>query len=1488
MRLILGLLLSVAFAAQAQVAQLRTLNQLVNRPPAVDASGRGETCSVLFGWNTNDWGGEQRWTFYPNATDPTNASMAGPVVAAKGGGRWKHERATWDVQDARLWGIKADGVTDDTAAWQAALDYPAAALELRSGSTSVVTNVKITRPKRIIGNGATVVQVYSALTNMLSISSSDVTVSELRFNGRTNSNRGILITDDVDRVLVEKCYFNGFRENPSRARIAGIYGWGNNEVTIRNCWFQDFYGYPNGVIGDDLGDVKGIYFRRQFGTTTGQPKRVIVDGCVAIDILPGEDSDFVHYVDSTWTDWDSTFLIGNCYAKNVGKRFAKPSGSGASIFNNFVTNTFDGSVQATGWVPTGNRMAQYTVVSLYGKRHNVTGNRYNGGHIRLFGDGVDIMEDCVIMGNTLTLSTNWGLPGVTTNDFNLGTIGFSLFGGRRNQFIGNTWQVTQYGFHLWNPASDNKFLGNRISNPWLFASQDDNVSRGVRMGRTGPAYQGGSLMDNEFTANTFKGFKIGIETQEASNTVWIANNVVGSTVERSLIPYESGTTNVTHPVQFTGGSTASFRLIDPAFLAPINADTYASTSDRGQLAWDTVDKAAVLYNGRDWDDVVTETRRMFIPPVTMVWTNVQQTVTNTFPTMTTLTTNVFGGATNVLRSWWRVAELQPPGYGGRGSAVIKLGSGGGLTADSSVLRVSVNFFDPSFLLIANSPSTNTSGAPLYGVRYVRDIPTSRSYVEVCPATNLTLVGVTVQPEWQALAGLEPTNGWRAISITNTTILLTTNEAVVLTMTNLDSKVMGYLGANGEWWIGRNEMQVGTNRFTIDAPPSANATAMSVEVNGVKERVWRDATTGALYTGSFSGAASSHTHDASAIVSGTLNVARVGTGSGSSAKFLDGTGAFSTPPAGVSAAWNGVTNVGSVIQLNITGSGGVTITTNSSTGQVTISGPPASTNSGSVVSVDGTYSGTVNVADSAEFDGTLTGTNLSFALKANAVSSNKLDSAVITALNARGLGTNLVVNGALQQPARLTNAPSATTGRVLFVVNANGDIEGIATNLPAGGGGGLGTNLFVNGTLQQPARLTNAPAATTGGLRFLVNGNGDIEGYATNFPSSAGGSTTVHRIIGTSTFVYTNWPSGQFAMITNTGVITNAVASTPGSAFPLSITYDMSGVTTTNYIVTVDADSTDGAYGHVYWVDAGTRLTTGFKLEIGSAAGSITFAGSGYTYRVTVYDQATVGGSGGGYVNSQAVTNIAGTQYIAWYITNAVAYPSLTDYNFPERQPVFFDDMIYVSAPTLSGGGPAGTTANGTGAGASVIASESGEHGILQLSTGTSPTGNNRYQVGLSATAILLGGAAWEWEARVKMPTLSSATERYFVRVGFYDATSTNAVDGAYLEYVHDANSGNWVAKNYSNSTATTANCSVGPVANTWTTLKGVIDAGASACSYYVDGTLATTVSGGLPTGSGRETRFAIIIEASGGSTGIGADTMQIGYVKVTPTYSSAR
>ena len=369
-----------------------------------------------------------------------------------------------------------------------------------------------------------------------------------------------------------------------------------------------------------------------------------------------------------------------------------------------------------------------------------------------------------------------------------------------------------------------------------------------------------------------------------------------------------------------------------------------------------------------------------------------------------------------------------------------------------------------------------------------------------------------------------------------------------------------------------------------------------------------------------------------------------------------------------------------------------------------SSSPPSTNSGTVVSVDGTYGATVNVADTAEIDGTLTGTNMTFALKSNAVSSNKMDAAVITALNARGLGTNLVVNG----------------------------------------------------TMQQPARLTNAPSATTGGLRFVINGNGDIEGYATNFPAS-----------------------------------------------------------------------------------------------------------------------------GGGYVIGQAVTNIAGTQYIAWSITNSVAYPVLTE---PNKFYDYYDDLNWAALPTT---GPIVTTANGAGAGASIVASETNACGIVRLSTGTTATGNNRLQLGATSTDSIVFGTNnfSKFEFRARLPVLSNGTDRYIARGGFYDATSGNATDGAYFEYTDNVNSGNWVAKVYSNSSLQSSNLIVGPSATAWQKLEVQVDGFLGYAYFFVDGTLQATITTGIPLGAARGTGTRIVIEST---VGANADLMEIDYVHIEQFYTPAR
>lgn len=101
----------------------------------------------------------------------------------------------------------------------------------------------------------------------------------------------------------------------------------------------------------------------------------------------------------------------------------------------------------------------------------------------------------------------------------------------------------------------------------------------------------------------------------------------------------------------------------------------------------------------------------------------------------------------------------------------------------------------------------------------------------------------------------------------------------------------------------------------------------------------------------------------------------------------------------------------------------------------------------------------------------------------------------------GSGTNLFLNNVLLQPAKLTNS-SALTGGFVWLTNAAGDFYGYATNLPAGGGSGNGTNLFVNGALQQPAQATNSSS-----VHWDVLGSGVFQARVTNaFPDGyyAGG------------------------------------------------------------------------------------------------------------------------------------------------------------------------------------------------------------------------------------------------------------------------------------------------------------------------------------------------------------------------------------------------
>lgn len=182
--------------------------------------------------------------------------------------------------------------------------------------------------------------------------------------------------------------------------------------------------------------------------------------------------------------------------------------------------------------------------------------------------------------------------------------------------------------------------------------------------------------------------------------------------------------------------------------------------------------------------------------------------------------------------------------------------------------------------------------------------------------------------------------------------------------------------------------------------------------------------------------------------------------------------------------------------------GANLNLDSSSGVLSAVIPPG-TNSWQI-GVDSTLVVTPNLADSSELDPTATGTNITYAIVSESIATNKINT-TFQHLLLNQYRVNNLTNWFLS----ITNN-AADTGRVVWYTNSLGDYVAYATNLPAGGGSGAGTNAFVNGVLYQPFRLTNN-LTDTGRVLWRTNSDGDILAYATNFPASGSG-------LGTNAFV----------------------------------------------------------------------------------------------------------------------------------------------------------------------------------------------------------------------------------------------------------------------------------------------------------------------------------------------------------------------------------
>lgn len=154
--------------------------------------------------------------------------------------------------------------------------------------------------------------------------------------------------------------------------------------------------------------------------------------------------------------------------------------------------------------------------------------------------------------------------------------------------------------------------------------------------------------------------------------------------------------------------------------------------------------------------------------------------------------------------------------------------------------------------------------------------------------------------------------------------------------------------------------------------------------------------------------------------------------------------------------------------------------------------------------------------------------------------------------------------------------------------------------------------------------------------------------------------------------------------------------------------------------------------------------------------------------------------------------------------------------------------------------------------------------------------------------IYFGNGARTLKTRVRIPTLSNATDRFWVRTGFTDAAGLiDGNDGAYFRYKDDVNSGNWVCVCRANNVETATNTSTPPLANTWQIFEIVVNSLGTSVDFYINGTAVATITTNIPTGTARGTNIApIAIIRTAGSTN--ARTAECDYAQYVYTRSSNR
>jgi hypothetical protein len=169
-------------------------------------------------------------------------------------------------------------------------------------------------------------------------------------------------------------------------------------------------------------------------------------------------------------------------------------------------------------------------------------------------------------------------------------------------------------------------------------------------------------------------------------------------------------------------------------------------------------------------------------------------------------------------------------------------------------------------------------------------------------------------------------------------------------------------------------------------------------------------------------------------------------------------------------------------------------------------------------------------------------------------------------------------------------------------------------------------------------------------------------------------------------------------------------------------------------------------------------------------------------------------------------------------------------------------------------------------------------GAHVLSTGTTTTGRAAVAAFNHLNRIRLGGKKVTYEVRVRVETLSNATNNFTTYFGLTNLTTSTlnlistAQNNVLFNYNHSINSGSWTGRTTSGGTSTDILSNIPVTAGQWYKLKAVIDLTAQNVEFFIDGVSIGTSSSNIPL---TDMKFVFGIQKAAGTA---ARTTSIDYI----------